>query len=254
MIVKEASARIKAVAEVEAGQGEGEFTALVSVFDTKDSYGDVIRKGAFTKTISEWSAGEDNLPVIWSHSWDDPFSHVGRVTKAEETDEGLVITGLIEDMDSNPTAAQVYRLLKGRRIKNFSFAYDVISGGYRQDDEHGEYNELTELKLFEVGPCLVGVNQETELLDVKARAALASVKAGRVLSQKNFDHLVAAHEALSEVIESASPQEEGKAEKIGEASQAETDETEELGKSVGVPRRALAIATITQLEGMSHES
>ena len=90
-------------------------------------------------------------------------------------------------------------------------------------------------------------------MDVKARAALASVKAGRVLSQKNFDHLVAAHEALSEVIVSASPQEEGKAGKIGEASQAETDETH-VGKSVGVPRRALAIATITQLEGMSHES
>ena len=252
MIVKEASARIKAVAEVEAGQSEGEFTALVSVFDTKDSYGDVIRKGAFANTIKEWEESDDFLPVVFAHDWADPFAHIGRVTKAEETDEGLVIKGLIEDMDSNPTAAQVYRLLKGRRIKNFSFAYDVLDGGYKTDDEFGEYNELRELKLFEVGPCLVGVNQETELLDVKARAALASVKAGRVLSQKNFDHLVAARDALDEVIKAATPEDAGeKAEMIEESSQAETDETEDLGKSVGAPRRALAIATITTMEGMS---
>ena len=251
MIVKEASARIKAVAEVEAGKSEGEFTALVSVFDTKDTYGDVIRKGAFANTIKEWDESDDFLPIIWSHSWDNPFAHIGRVTKAEETDEGLVIKGLIEDLDSNPTAAQVYRLLKGRRIKNFSFAYDVLDGGYKTDDEFGEYNELRELKLFEVGPCLVGVNQETELLDVKARAALASVKAGRVLSQKNFDHLVAARDALDEVIKAATPEDAGeKAEMIDEASQAEADETQ-AGKSVGAPRRALAIATITTMEGMS---
>ena len=248
MIVKEASARIKAVAEVEEGKSEGEFTALVSVFDTKDTYGDVIRKGAFAKTISEWSSGDDFLPVVWAHDWADPFAHIGRVTKAEETDEGLVITGLIEDLDSNPKAAQVYRLLKGRRIKNFSFAYDVLDGGYKTDDEFGEYNELRELKLFEAGPCLVGVNQDTQLLDVKARAALASVKAGRVLSQKNFDHLVAARDALDEVIKAATPEELGeKAEQIEESSQTEPDETQ-VGKSVGVPRRALAIATITTLE------
>ena len=251
MIVKEASARIKAVAELDEGKSEGEFTALVSVFDTKDTYGDVIRKGAFANTIKEWDESDDFLPIIWSHSWDNPFAHIGRVTKAEETDEGLVIKGLIEDLDSNPTAAPVYRLLKGRRIKNFSFAYDVLDGGYKTDDEFGEYNELRELKLFEVGPCLVGVNQETELLDVKARAALASVKAGRVLSQKNFDHLVAARDALDEVIKAATPEDAGeKAEMIDEASQAEADETQ-AGKSVGAPRRALAIATITTMEGMS---
>lgn len=251
MIVKEASARIKAVAEVEEGKSEGEFTALVSVFDTKDTYGDVIRKGAFTNTIKEWEESDDFLPVVWAHDWTDPFAHIGRVTKAKETDEGLVITGLIEDLDSNPKAAQVYRLLKGRRIKNFSFAYDVLDGGYKTDDEFGEYNELRELKLFETGPCLVGVNQDTQLLDVKARAALASVKAGRVLSQKNFDHLVAARDALDEVIKAATPEEGGeKAETVDEASQAEADETQ-AGKSAGAPRRALAIATITTLEGMS---
>ena len=253
MIVKEASARIKAVADIEPDQVEGEFTALVSVFDSKDTYGDVIRKGAFANTIKEWEESDDFLPVVWAHDWADPFAHIGRVTKAEETDEGLVITGLIEDMDSNPTAAQVYRLLKGRRIKNFSFAYDVLDGGYKKDDEFGEYYELTELKVHEVGPCLVGVNQDTQLLDVKAQAALASVKAGRSLSEKNIEHLVAARDALVEVLKASVPEEEG-AGKIEEASQAETDETEELGKSVGAPRRALAIATITTMEGMSHES
>jgi HK97 family phage prohead protease len=63
-----------------------------------------------------------------SHRWADPFSHIGTVTKAVETTDGLLVTGQIDDLGENdPTADQVYRLLKGRRVTQFSFAYDVVS-------------------------------------------------------------------------------------------------------------------------------
>ncbi|MEU2789021.1 HK97 family phage prohead protease [Streptomyces sp. NPDC007100] len=207
MRTKDFSARVKA-AGVADGLAEGQFVALVSVFGNEDSMGDIVRPGAFTETLKDWEAKGDPIPVIWSHDWSDPFSHVGTVVKAVETLQGLEVTGQIDDLDTNPTASQVYRLLKGRRVTQFSFAYDVGEGAWVKDDEHpwGGYYELRRLKLHEVGPCLVGANQETELLAAKAAGLARGTKAGRVLSQKNFETLTSAYAAIGEVLDSAQPE------------------------------------------------
>ncbi|MGW4300420.1 HK97 family phage prohead protease [Streptomyces sp. NPDC004646] len=206
----EVSAKVKAAGPSD-GLEEGQFVAVVSVFNTEDTYGDVVRPGAFTQTLQEWAAKGDSIPVIWSHQWSDPFSHIGRVLKAVETLQGLEVTGQIDDLtgdDVNPTAQQVYRLLKGRRVTQFSFAYDVGEGGWISDDQHpwGGYYELRRLDLHEVGPCLLGVNRDTELLAAKAANLAAGAKAGRVLSQKNFDTLTAAYASIGEVLASATPE------------------------------------------------
>lgn len=223
MRTKDFTARVKA-AGVADGLAEGQFTALVSVFGNEDSVGDIVRPGAFTETLAEWGAKGDPIPVIWSHAWGDPFAHVGTVLKATETLQGLEVTGQIDDLDSNPTAAQVYRLLKGRRVTQFSFAYDVGEGAWVQDDEHpyGGYYELRRLKLHEVGPCLVGANQETELIAAKAAGIARGLKAGRVLSQSNFNTLTSAYESIGEVLAAATPEKAKPAE--------ETIETEEPGQ------------------------
>ncbi|MEX3610060.1 HK97 family phage prohead protease [Rothia sp. LK2588] len=155
-----------------AGDGElqdGQFKALISTYNP-DSYGDVVAPGAFKNTIAAWEARGDQIPVIWAHDWNDPFSHIGVVQKAEETGDGLVVTGYIspEERDSNPKAAQIWRLMKSRRVTQFSFAFDVIEGG-TIDRDGKSYYELRELKVYEVGPCLLGVNQESELLAAKAQ-------------------------------------------------------------------------------------
>ncbi len=207
MRTKDFTARVKA-AGVADGLAEGQFVAIVSVFGNEDSVGDVVRPGAFTETLAEWGAKGDPIPVIWSHAWGDPFAHVGVVVKAVETLQGLEVTGQIDDLDTNPTSAQVYRLLKGRRVTQFSFAYDVKEGAWVEDDQHqwGGYYELRRLKLHEVGPCLVGANQETELLAAKAHGLARGAKAGRVLSQANYDSLSKAHAAIGEVLAAATPE------------------------------------------------
>lgn len=199
---KDCPARVKAAGEGD-GLEAGQFTALVSVFGNKDSVGDVVMPGAFTKTLADWEAKGDPIPVIWSHDWGDPFSHIGHVVKAEETPDGLQVTGQI-DMD-NPKAEQVYRLLKGRRVTQFSFAYDIEDGAPSEHDGTDAF-ELKELKLHEVGPTLVGANQETELLAAKSRAIAHGLKEGRVLASKHVDKLRDAHAALGEVIAAAEPE------------------------------------------------
>jgi HK97 family phage prohead protease len=208
---KEALARIKA-AGPDDGLQPGQFRAVVSVFGNEDSMGDVIAPGAFAQVLAEWKASGDPIPVVWSHKWGDPFAHIGSVLEATETPDGLEVLAQIEDMDTNPTAKHVHGLLKGRRIKQFSFAYDVGEGGWVETDDlvnhpWGEYYEIKRFsRLYEVGPCLVGANQETELLAAKASDLARGVKEGRVLAGAHYDRLVSAHAAIGEVLAAAEPQ------------------------------------------------
>jgi HK97 family phage prohead protease len=208
---KEASARIKAAGPAD-GLQDGQFRALVSVFGNEDTMGDVIAPGAFAQVLAEWKASGDPIPVVWSHKWGDPFAHIGSVLQATETPDGLEVLAQIEDMDTNPTAKHVHGLLKGRRITQFSFAYDVGEGGWVETDDltnhpWGEYYEIKRFsQLYEVGPCLVGANQETELLAAKAADLARGVKEGRVLAQAHYERLQSAHAAIGEVLAAAEPQ------------------------------------------------
>lgn len=256
-VVREFRTQIKAVGE-SGGLAEGQYRALVSVFDVEDSWGDVVRPGAFTETLTAWAGSGDPLPIIWSHQWGDPFAHIGVVKHAEETDKGLLILGEILDRDTNPTAERVYGLLKGRRVTQSSFAYDILEAGWATSDGTEVY-ELRKLKLHEVGPCLLGVNQETELLDVKARSIAAQVKAGRVLSQPNYDRLVAARDSITEVLTAAEDSDAGKSAGAGTrgtphgraAAGTAADDDPTPGKSAASPDRdpaqLLASIDLTEL-------
>lgn len=144
----------------------GQFTGYASVFDTVDSYGDVVRKGAFAETLQEWKDGGRTLPVLYGHDFRDPFSNIGGVTAAEEDDHGLKITAQL-DVEDNPKAKQVHRLLKEGRLAEMSFAYFVREAAWATEDEE-EVFELRNLKLLEVSVVPIGANPDTTIVDVKA--------------------------------------------------------------------------------------
>jgi len=176
------------------GLTEGEFTAYASVFGNKDSYGDVVVKGAFADDLQAWKDSGQNIPLLFGHNMADPDFNIGHVVKAEEDDFGLKVTAQL-DLE-NPKAAQVYRMIKGRRINQMSFAYDVLEGANAKSDTLGDYYELRRLKTYEVSVVTIGANQETEILAVKSAADALLAKAGRVLSAKNEGALRSAHEQL----------------------------------------------------------
>ena len=148
----------------------GEFSALVAVFNNVDKGGDRIMPGAFTKTLAAWRASGDPVPVIWSHDWNTPDAHIGIAYAKDmrQTDRGLLVKGRL-DVDDNPTARRVHKLMSRRSLKEFSFGYSVPSGGQRKADDGA--NELIELDLYEIGPTLKGMNPATELHTVKSTYA-----------------------------------------------------------------------------------
>lgn len=211
------------------GLDEGQFTAYASVFGNVDSYGDVVMPGAFAGDLQAWKDSGNPIPLLFGHNMYDPDFNIGHVTEAVEDDKGLRVTAQL-DLE-NPKATQVYRMLKGRRVNQMSFAYDVLEGGDAEstDDATGakqKFYELRKLKLYEVSVVTIGANQETEILAVKANAeALASgIKEGRVLAAKHIDSLRAAQEAIGTVITAAEGDDQGKASGDPEAKSGSADE------------------------------
>lgn len=196
------SAQIQVKAGPDDGLTEGQFVAYASVFGNIDSYGDVVVPGAFAKTLVEWTKSGNPIPVLFGHNMSDPDYNLGGVLSAEEDSVGLKVTAQL-DLDC-PKALQTYRMLKGRRINQMSFAYDEIDSGPAVRDGEQVW-ELRELKLYEVSVVTLGANQETEILAVKsmpsvAERTLRDIKAGRVLSAKNEGELRGAHEAIGRVL------------------------------------------------------
>ena len=258
MKVKDWPAHIKALTGDDA---EGTFEAIVSVFGNLDSYGDVVVAGAFTDTLAAWKASGNPIPVIWSHDWSDPFSHIGYTLDAAELmpgDErlpddlknngGLWVKGRL-DLD-NAKANQVYRLMKGGRVSQFSFAYDVDEGAWIENED-GNHYELRRLQLYEVGPCLVGANEATELLAVKAAAVAAGLKEGRVLAAAQVEKLKAAQSALAEIIATAT---EETAPPVKDGADADPASLKDESRPETSPDAAAEAAADGSKSGAAHEA
>lgn len=163
MLTKSRPLQIKAVGEDDS-LPEGTIKAYASVFGNIDVYGDVVEKGAFARTIKSWEDSGDTLPLLWGHNTSDPDYNIGGVVKAVEDDKGLLIEAEF-DLD-NPKAAQVYRLCKGRRVRDLSFAFDIEEAGEGKVDDQ-PVRLLKDLNLFECSIVPYGANPETEIVAVK---------------------------------------------------------------------------------------
>lgn len=249
--------KIKQLVQVKMGEemglAEGEFQAYASVFDNKDSYGDIVRPGAFKGTLERWAAKDALIPLLFGHRMDDPDFNIGHVD-AKEDDHGLWVHGYI-DLEA-PKGASTHRAMKAGRLSQMSFAYDVLDGGWETKDGD-EYFELRELELYEVSVVTVGANSETEILAVKSTVAalMDGVKAGRVLSAKNEDSLRGVLDAvkasvvkpLEEVLSQiAAGEDQEKAAGQADVKDEVTDGVKSEGVGVSPSARALAINGFVQ--------
>lgn len=200
MLIKNTAA-VGVKAGPEDGLQDGEFLVYPSTFTkTPDAYGDIVAPGAFLKTIDTWKNSGDTLPGLFGHRMDDPDFYVAGALDMGEDSHGWWVKGFF-DLES-PKGGHVYRLVKGRRLNQLSFAYDVIDGAGVELDNGVRAYELRELKVYEFSFVPIGANQDTSVVAVKALADVvaADIKAGRVLSAKNESALRDAHASIGTVL------------------------------------------------------
>lgn len=111
------------------------FAGYAAVFGRPDRGGDVVKAGAFARSLGR---GRAQVPLLWQH---DPARPIGRIDYLKEDKRGLrVIARLSEGRAGREAAA----LLKEGRVRGLSF-------GYRVRRASGEApRELAELDLVEV--------------------------------------------------------------------------------------------------------
>jgi hypothetical protein len=79
----------------------GVFTARIATFNKADKIGDIVRPGAFAKSIARLQAAGEPLPVVFSHQSTDPAMYIGECAPDDikERARELEVTGRL-DCDS----------------------------------------------------------------------------------------------------------------------------------------------------------
>lgn len=192
-----------AVKYAEDEDGIGYITGYGSTFDrVPDSYGDIVKKGAFKNSLKRLEDSGTKLPFLWSHKMDDLKSFIGTVTELEEDDKGLKFTATFDD---TPEAQRIRQLYKDGRLSRFSFAYDTLDSGPIELEDGTKANELRELDIFEISAVLIPANSFAEVLDVKD--AHVDEKAGKRNSAADEatirNAITLLQEILGEVVDNA---------------------------------------------------
>ena len=111
------------------------FAGYAAVFDRIDRGGDVVRAGAFARSLQRSS---ERVPLLWQHQAGRP---IGRVDYLQEDRRGLRVIGRLSDGNAGREAAA---LLNEGKVSGLSF-------GYRVREARGAGpRELIELDLVEV--------------------------------------------------------------------------------------------------------
>jgi len=137
---------------------EGVFSGYASVFDIIDSQKDVIRRGAFERTIKE-RAGKGEVRLLWQHRAEEP---VGTITALREDSRGLYVEGqLLLEIQRGEEA---YALLKNSAIEGLSIGYNVLDSEY---DYAQGVRIIKDLELWEISLVTFPANAAATVTHVK---------------------------------------------------------------------------------------
>lgn len=137
---------------------QGIVTVYGSAFNIKDSDGDVITKGAYSKTIAENGPSARNR--IWKLINHDTSQYVAKPFEIKEDSYGLLAS---TKMPNTTRAKDLLALYEEGHITEHSVGFMPV----KQQQKDG-YNEITEIKLYEYSAVLWGANEFTPTVSVKS--------------------------------------------------------------------------------------
>jgi HK97 family phage prohead protease len=160
-----------------------------------DHGGDIIEKGAFTKTIAS-RVKQGVVPLLDSHIYDSAHT-LGTVVDASEDDYGLMFTASLADVPSVEEIRQ--KMLQGH-LKKTSIGYNTVRQSYSEDKATGEtYRHLLEVDLYEISVVPLPMNERAVITTVKdmidGESSLEDIIA--LLGQLDDEELASLMDALS---------------------------------------------------------
>jgi len=143
------------VSNIKADAQENIIKGYASHFNNKDSHGDIITRGAFSKTIKE---NMNRVKVLWQHNMYEP---IGKPVEMIEDDKGLFTVSKISETDIGKKAMI---LARDGVLNEMSIGFYPIKEDY---DETKQANMIREIKLMEYSLVTLASNPLAQLTDVK---------------------------------------------------------------------------------------
>ncbi|HEX7002360.1 MAG TPA: HK97 family phage prohead protease [Trueperaceae bacterium] len=140
-----------------------EIEGHAAVFGNRDSYGDIIQPGAFTRTLAN---DRGRIKVLWQH---DPSNPIGKPLQMTEDDRGLHVTARIADTTLGRDAMALF---EAEVVDELSIGYDAVVEEW--DNDRG-VRLLREIKLWEFSPVTWAANELAKITSVKQASDLDAV-------------------------------------------------------------------------------
>ena len=148
-------------AEIRADKDSGKITGYAAMFDSPTviagSFREVIRPGAFKKTLSD---GAD-VRALFNH---DPNYVLGRnkagTLQLTEDEKGLRYE--IDPPDTQQGRDLTESIRRGD-VSQSSFAFSTVQDAWRKDEDGIEIRELIEVELYDVSPVTYPAYEDTEV-------------------------------------------------------------------------------------------
>jgi HK97 family phage prohead protease len=157
---------------MDADEKNGIVKGYGSYFDNKDSDADIIRRGAYQKTIKE---NGERVKYLYQHNMMQP---IGKMKELYEDEKGLVF---VAEIPKTTLGKDVIELMKAGVITENSVGILPIV-----KEDKGEYREIKEVKLFEISAVTLAANDQAKILDVKGT--------------KNLDELYKRYDTIAKLL------------------------------------------------------
>ena len=137
---------------------DGTFEGYASVFDVEDSYKDVVRKGAFVRTLQE--RGADSIPMLWQHFGSQV---IGDYTEMSEDDYGLRVKGRI-NLETKAGGEAFSTLKFNKKLLGLSIGFMIRKA---ITDQKTGVRDLLDVDLWEVSAVTFPANDKARISSVK---------------------------------------------------------------------------------------
>jgi HK97 family phage prohead protease len=148
-----------------AADDAGSFTGHAAVFDERNSFNEIVKRGAFTRTLSEHHARNVRPPMLWAH---DTREVVGVWTDIREDATGLAVTGKL--VTETAKGKEAHALLKAGALSGLSIGFrargaERASNGLRI---------LTDIDLVEISLVALPSAGNARIKQVRAMADISA--------------------------------------------------------------------------------
>lgn len=148
--------------------GEAEISGYASVFGLIDQGGDIVRKGAYARSLKAIGARGRSVKMLWQH---DPTRPIGVWDEVREDERGLFVRGRI--LGEVQQGGEALALLRAGAVDGLSIGYRTVRAS-----NGAKGRVLEELELWEVSLVTFPM-----LPEARVRAAAAEADIARALAE-----------------------------------------------------------------------